>query len=270
MNTLAALFPDEPYRFHLGLQRGDPAKFFSAQDPSGAILAERRRWLATDPSRYARLLPGNEARLAEMLQLAKTWGIACPSEGDALGNLGGAMEPDWLLLAPDERGEYRLGGGALCFPTAWALEEKLGQTMDFIHAPVPGLNQALGPQVGQFLTRLKSGPAYFRHNWGLAAVADLNLHPALARPRPALPLDPGQLWLRVEHQALLALPSGRGLLFGIRIELIPLTQVRVHESAAVGLRRALVTMPEAVADYKGISAIRGALADWLGAPKSLA
>ncbi len=265
MNTLAALFPDENFRFHLGLQRGEPAEFFAARDTTGRVLAERRRWLATDELRYARLLPGGEALLGETLELAKIWGAAIPAGSESLVGLGGGLEPDMLLMAPDGQGEHRLCGGVLCFPTSWALEEKLGQPMSFIHGPVPGLNQAMGPQIGQFLARLKPGTAYFRHNWGLAAVDELNLHPALRRPRPALPLDPARLWLRVEHQALLALPSGSGLVFGIRIELMPVETVRAHATAAAGLKRALETMPAAMADYKGIGDVRLPLANWLTA-----
>lgn len=263
MSALATLFPDENYRFHLGLQRGEPAAFFAPRDVSGRVLAERRHWLATDAARYARLLPGYEPLLAETVALAKSWGAAVPVTGDALAGLGGALEPDILLLTPDGGGEHRLVGGVLCFPTAWSLEEKLGQHMGFIHGPVPGLNAAMGAQIGQFLSRLKPGAAYFRQNWGLAAVAALNLHPALQRPRPTLPLNPAQLWLRVEHQALLALAGGGGLVFGIRIELVPIEAVRSDWPAAAGLKRALETMPAAMAEYKGIAAIRQPLADWL-------
>lgn len=263
MSSLAQLFPDENYRFHLGLQRRDPAEFFAPQDKTGRVLSERRHWLTTDAGRYAQMLPGYEALLAETVALARSWGAMIPSGRDALHQLGAALEPDILLLAPDAAGEPRLCGGVLCFPTAWALEGKLGQNMAFIHGPVPGLNETMGGQIGQFLSRLKPGAAYFRHNWGLAASDELNLHPALQRPRPGLPLDPAKLWLRVEHQALLALPSGGGMVFGIRIELVPIATLRRDPAAASGLRRALTTMPVALAAYKGIAAIQQPLADWL-------
>lgn len=263
MNPLAALFPDENYRFHLGLQRGEAADFFAPRDPTGRILAERRHWLEADTARYAQMQPRYEPLLAEAVALAGAWGATIPAGGDGLRNLGAALEPDILWLAPDAAGESRLVGGVLCFPTGWALEEKLGHDLAFIHGPVPGLNQAMGPQIGQFLRRLKPGAAYLRQNWGLAATDALNLHPALQRPRPATPLNPTQLWLRVEHQALLALPSGTGLIFGIRIELVPITTVRQDVTAAAGLKRALETMPPAVAGYKGIAAIREPLAAWL-------
>ncbi len=262
MNALEALFPQEDHRFQLGLRAGDPAVFFAPQDVSGRLLEERRRWLRADFSRHACLQPGGENLAEETRRLARAWGVSCPQTGDLLTDLGGALEPDLLWLAPDEAGELRLLGGVVCFPSSWALAEKLGQTMDFIHGPVPSLNQALGPKIGLFLSRLKPGQAYFRHNWGLAAVADLNLHPALQRPRLSLPLDPAGIWLRIEHQVLMAIAGG--VLFGIRIEVHQLTEVCANPRVRAGLGRALATLPATMADYKGLGAIRGELSAWLG------
>jgi len=263
VSTLAALFPAGDYRFQLGLQKAEPAGFFAPRDPTGNILAERRRWLAQDAPRYARIESGTEGLVEETRRLATGWGLPCMDVGGPLIGLGGALEPDLLWLAPDEHGNFRLRGGVLCFPTGWALEEKLGHTMDFIHGPVPGLNPALGSQVSQFLARLKPGAACTRHNWGLAATPELNLHPSRGHRHPASPLNPAQLWLRVEHQILYALPGGQGLLFGIRIEIIDLEQVRNEPVAAKGFSRALSSMPPAMAAYKRIDTIRDELSRWL-------
>jgi hypothetical protein len=262
VNTLDALFPAEDFRFQLGLQRGDPEEFFRPKDDSGRLLGERRRWLAEAPERYAALRPGHERLLDATGDLLTAWGLSGPKPPRTLSGLGAAIEPDLLWLAADESGVFRLVGGVLCFPTGWALEDKIGQPMEFIHGPVPGLNAGLGSQIGQFLARMKPDAPYLRHNWGLAATAELNLHASLRRPRPSLPLDPACLWLRVEHQLLLALPGG-GVLFAIRIELMEIAAVHNHATAAHGLSRALRSMPEAVAAYKGIAEIRLELADWL-------
>lgn len=263
MSALATLFPAGDYRFHLGLQKAEPAEFFAPWDPTGLIVAERRRWLAQDALRYARIEPGSEGLVEETRLLATGWAIPCMEATDSLLGLGGALEPDLLWLARDESGTYRLRGGVMCFPTGWALEEKLGHAIDFIHGPVPGLNQSLGLQISQFLARLKPGTACRRHNWGLAATPELNLHPSRGHPQPAPPLNPAQLWLRVEHQILYALPAGHGLLFGIRIEIIDLEQVKNEPVVAQGLSRALISMPKAMAVYKGLDKIRDELSRWL-------
>lgn len=254
--ALADLFPAGDYRFHLTLRRAAPEEFFRPRDASGVILCERRRWLAENPARYAALRPGGGAVLAEFAELAPTWGIVAPTDAGDIAAWGGAAEPDLLLLRADAAGEFRLEGGALCFPTGWALEEKLGRTMDEIHGVVPGLNATLGAPIRQFLERLRPGMAWLRANWGLAATDELNLHPARALPPPSAPVRPERLWLRVEEQALVALPRTRGVLFGIRIVLHRLDGVRAQPDVAAGLRHALETMPEAVADYKRLAGVR--------------
>jgi hypothetical protein len=69
-----------------------------------------------------------------------------------------------------------------------------------------------------------------------------------------------EIWLRIEHQALVALPRTRGVLFGIRIAMRPLADVKTDLPLARGLARALRTMPEEMARYKGIAAVRDKLA----------
>ncbi len=250
---LADLFPDEDFRLRLTLRRGDPADFFRAQDASGAVLAERKRWLASEPARYTALELEGEPLLREFAALCATWGVA---EARDVVELGGALEPDFLLLAADADGRFRLRGGALCFPTGWALEEKLGETMEFIHGVVPGLNPAIGAQIHQFMTRLKPGGAFLRDNWGIAATAELNLHPARGMPAPELPVTLNGLWLRVEHQALVALPETRGIVFGIRIALHRLDHAVAEPEVRAGLGRALRSMPAEMAAYKRLNGIR--------------
>lgn len=263
MNPLRALFPPEDYRFRLTMRRGDPRRFFQQADPEGALLRERRRWLDDEPSRYAACGPGGEALLEELRELAAAW--ALPGFADAAG-LGRAWEPDVLLLAPDAAGELRLRAGALCFPTGWALTEKLGGTLPEIHGVVPGLNPAIGGAIRQFLSSLKPGIAFHRDNWGIAATDELNLHPGRQLPRPTWPVRLEALWLRVEHQALVALPRSRGVLFGIRIALHRLDAVAADGAVSQGLARALRSLPEELAAYKGLADVRHELAARLTGP----
>ncbi|MEY4940008.1 MAG: hypothetical protein RIQ93_1743 [Verrucomicrobiota bacterium] len=260
MPPLAELFPDRDYRLHLTLRRAEPAEFFAGRDESGRLLAERAEWLACDSSRYAALLPAGRPLLAEFSAMAAEWGVGELKDAHALGL---ALEPDVLFLSPDADGQFRLQGGALCFPTGWALEEKLGQTLDVIHGPVPGLNTALAAPIHQFLSKLKPGVSFLRDNWGLAGSTALNLHPAQEIPPPAAPVALDELWLRVEHQALLALPATGGVAFGIRIALHRLDEV-ARSPAAGGLRRALESMPPAMVAYKRLEEVRTAVIALLG------
>ena len=259
------LFPAGDYRFHLTLRRGEPREFWRAADVSGRVLAERARWLAAEPTRYAALQPEAEPLLAEFVERVRDWGLV-PSGGplagvrgyDGLLAIGARLEPDVLFLAPDADGNFRLRAGVLCFPTGWALEEKLGHTLDSIHGVVPGLHAALGAQIRQFLSKLKPGVAFLRDNWGIAATDELNLHPTRRIAPPEMPVALDRLWLRVEHQALMALPRSGGIVFGIRIALHRLDRV-AGSAAAPGLRNALETMPAELAEYKRIERVRAEL-----------
>src|SRR5690606_36889743 len=136
-----------------------------------------------------------------------------------------------------------------------ALTEKLGHTLEEIHGVVHRLNDTLANPIQQFLSRLKPGVAFLRDNGGVAATDELNLHPARDVPAPDLPIALNRLWLRVEHQALLALPQSRTIVFGIRIALHRLDGIAGGPHAG-GLRRGLVTMPDDVAAYKRLERIR--------------
>ena len=257
---LAELFPNEDYRFHLTLRKGKLGDFFGA--PDRAVLAERAQWLDNDPMRYAAVNGGAGPLLAELETLAAGWSPVSESRSanvkmeQRVIALGRRLEPDFMLLAKDETGVFRLRAGVVCFPSSWALTEKMGLTLDAIHGVVPGLNSSLGPTIEQFLGRLKPGVPYERANWGLAATPELNLHPSLIRPRLSLPFDAEKIWVRIEDQILAALPVTGGILFAIRLRLVPLTRLLTDSSLKAGLHRALVSMPDALSEYKGLGAIR--------------
>jgi hypothetical protein len=174
------------------------------------------------------------------------------------------LEPDWLLLAPDHAGSFRLHAACVCFPSSWSLEEKMGLPLESIHGVVPGLNAQAGRPIAGFLQRLAPGIAWQRANWGLSRSPERNQHPALPRPRLDDTVAPDEVWLRVEHQALVALPRTGGLLFGIRVTVHPWAEILAEAPARQGLRRALATMPETVAAYKGIAPARARLLELLG------
>jgi hypothetical protein len=63
----------------------------------------------------------------------------------------------------------------------------------------------------------------------------------------------------VEQQSFISLPQSGGVLFGIRLVVLPLTEVARDCEAARRLSRALQTMPAEVAAYKGLSQVRDEL-----------
>ncbi len=250
---LTELFPDEDYRFHLTLRKGNLTDFFREPDPEA--LAERRRWLDTDPTRYAALTTAAEPLLAETESWTATWSpsFSIPSSAapdQRLLTLGRAIAPDFMLLSHEPDGTFRLQAAVVCFPSSWVPAEKIGLSLDDIHQIVPKLNATLGATISQFLTRLRPGTAYERANWGLAATPERNMHPALPRPRLDLPVDPARIWLRIEDQILATLPITGGILFGIRLRVIPLATILADPQLKPGFQRALATMPEPLAPTK--------------------
>jgi len=266
------LFPDADYEFIVRLRRAEPSEFFGSQDKSGLLLRERRHWL--DKSPHHHLLASGDAGpvVNEVARLAAGWNILPTNDPDCvlagkeasvtLRALGRTLEPDLVLLRRHE-GVLRLVGGCVCFPSSWSLPEKADLSVDQIHAIVPGLNETIGASIERFLARMTPGLAWLRANWGLSRSGELNQNPWRRLPRLEAGLDPAGIFIRIEQQALVRLPEVDGVLFGIRILTMPLSQFVQDPVARTGLLRALSTMPDKVADYKGIRAVRDGICAWL-------
>lgn len=251
----------EDFRYPLNLRTGDAAAFFSATSDGAAILSERSHWIETAPSHHLGFVPGATDCLVEV---AGVLGLP-PRDGiggvDLAAALGRTIEPDFLILVGPR---LHVVAGCVCFPSMWAPEEKFGQPLEFVHAPVPGLNEQLGAQLERFFSRLRPGASWNRTNWGLSRSAELNQHPVRGLPRLTEDVSPDNVWLRVEHQSLYRLPLSGAVLFGIRIENVPLTTVLAHREARPGLAHQLATMPAATVAYKGLTAALPRLVEILG------
>ena len=263
------ILSDDDYGLRMKLAKGDIASFHKPGACHEAVIAERRKWLALKPEVYCAMMPAGVGLLDETIEMAVSLGILPGVESmeswAALDpwtrclRLGGMLEADFLLMKPDDDGVFRLCGGCLCFPSHWDLREKLGRTMAEIHAPVPGLNESLGRQIDGFLRRVKPGISWERANWGLSRTGELNLHPSRKLPRLDAGVGLDDVWFRVEEQSLVALPENGGVLFCIRLVIRPMCEIKADSEARQGMIRALRTMPEPMAGYKGISPARGRL-----------
>lgn len=257
MNDLPDLLPDDDFGFRLTLRRCDPAAFFASTPEGPEILAERKKWLNHAPGDYAILTEAARPAWDEWVAAAADW-RGEPVAADPVV-LGAQLEPDVVLLCRDDTGTYRVAGGVVVFPSHWALADKIGLTLFEVHGGVPGLNAAIGPPIDRYLEKLKPGHAAGRPNWGLAATADWNLHPAVSPPKLDADRRAEQMWLRVERQLLTPLPRTRAVLFGIRIERRRLDRVLAQPEVRARFHRTLATMPAEVVDYKGLTAVRETL-----------
>lgn len=265
--TTSDLFPSGNFGFHMRFRRGEIAAFYKNSAMDSDVLGERKKWLEQDAPKYAAVLPEADQLLAEAFEFARSVGVnaqegATPFE--SMTNLGRTWEPDLLLLkAPSTTSQPILVAGCVCFPSSWALEEKIGRPLDAIHAPVPTLNEQFANPVQQFLARMKPGISWERINWGLSRSPELNQHPSRKLPRLDANVGLEEVWFRAEYQSLISLPKTGGILFGIRLVIEPLAKLRDDPEFVDGLTRAVRTMPEKVATYKGILSSRERLLDLL-------
>jgi len=239
--------------------------WFRLADSAAPEVMHRRDLLTVHPERHAPWEPGADAVLDALLDLfPEAEARALRGGGVASGRaLGGQWEPDFVLLRRDAMGEFRMVGGCVCDPSAWDPAGKLGRTVMEIHSPVPTLNQELGTRIRAFLDRLPTDATLSRENWGLAAVPDRNLHPALSLPRLTKGAALSGVWLRVEHQAFRALPSANGIVFVIWLTVHPLAEALTDPGVRVSFRHLLESMPASIAEYKGLAEARPALLDQL-------
>ena len=247
-------------------EKNDIASFFMPNASHHAVIAERRKWLTDDPEKYSAMLPKAEELLDEVVEMAASLGtLPVGVDRDAFLNLDPISrcrrlaenwEADFLLMKPDADGVFRLYGGGLCFPSHWDLRDKLGKAMVDIHAPVPGLNEALGRQIDGFLRLIKPGISWERANWGLSRTPELNLHPSRKLPRLDASVEIDEVWFRLEKQSLVALPNSGGILFGIKLVIVPMHEIKADPLTPQGMIRALQTMPEPMVQYKGIATSR--------------
>jgi dimethylamine monooxygenase subunit A len=251
------LFPDADYRWSMNLRPGDARDFFSGSRDAGSILGQRRRQLAEDGGHYA-VLPATAADLID--EAIEQFGIWQGRQfGDAF-DAAASLEPDWVLLRPDAEGVFRVEAGVVCFPSHWSLPDKVGMPLEAVHGPVPRLNEALGRQVGTFLAKLAPGTQWERENWGLSGNAELDHHPRHGHPRLSGEETPDRVWIRLERQLLVRL-SGGGILFGIHLSNHRLDEVAgLSEDLPKRISRALKTMPEESANYKGLLGARSGIA----------
>lgn len=260
--TTKDLFPNGDFAFHMKFRRGEIEAFYRNQDHPG-VLSERRKWLTEAPGKYVGAGPGSEPVIQEAVKLARSLGVQV-EPGASMRDLGMAWEPDILLLrAPSPNAQPELVAGAVCFPSSWALEEKMGKSLDVIHGPVPTLNEQFASPVQQFLARMKPGISWERINWGLSRSLELNQHPSLELPRLDASVNVGDVWFRSEYQSLVALPESGGILFGIRLVIEPLAKLLHSAEFVEGMQKAMRTMPESIARYKGLAAARERLLELL-------
>jgi len=141
------------------------------------------------------------------------------------------VQEDLILIHERSDQRYYLSAGALCFPSAWSLREKLGNSIMAIHGPVPVVNEQLGKVINRFLLGIKPGQHFWRINFLTTTsprLSQLKNVPDMMDYRNKIPVtwdNVGGMILRNERETLTRLPESGDILFTLKTYMTPFNQL---------------------------------------------
>jgi dimethylamine monooxygenase subunit A len=191
---------------------------------------------------------------------------ALPSQWRLAGLLSLAFAEDFAII--DGRTSC-IPWLAVCLPSHWAPQDKVGRHFAQVHAPVAD-NQLL-VTAGEHLARLVTGTDHWeRFVWTIAREPGLDMHPRRCENAPwRADLDASALaagaYFRTERQTFIPLAAQQQAVFTIHVDSRPLAEAIVTATHAGAVHDALASMSPAVLDYRGLTDARDRLLDWLAA-----
>jgi hypothetical protein len=149
---------------------------------------------------------------------------------------------------------------AVCLPSHWAPQDKVGRHFAEVHAPVADNRLLL--TASEHLARLVTGTQRWeRFVWTITPEPRLDMHPArVGQPRWG---DDSEAFFRTERQTFIPLPEARQAVFTIHVESRPLAEAITTPAEAATLHAALASMSDAVLAYRGLTSARDRLLAWL-------
>jgi dimethylamine monooxygenase subunit A len=187
--------------------------------------------------------------------------------------IGRQVAEDLVLLDVRE-GQLYADAGLVSFASGWSFPFVAGMSFTEIHGPVPRANaDGVFTRAEALLTRLQPGQAYRRVNWAFQAGRALDksidnyrewMHRADRVLATAGEADfGGQVHLRVELQHLIGLETADAVLFLIDTRFLSLDELATVPEWARRVSAVLEELPQDMADYKGITALRPRIIAWL-------
>jgi len=191
---------------------------------------------------------------------------ALPSPWRAAGLLSLAFAEDFAVI---DGSTGRIPWLAVCLPSHWSPQDKVGRHFAEVHAPVA--DNRLLITASDHLARLVTGTQRWeRFVWTITPQPQLDMHP-LRVPKPAWPDDADADALaalasfRTERQTFIPVPGAGQAIFTIHVESRPLREAIVSAEVAAPLHAALASMSDAVLAYRGLTGARDRLLAWLAA-----
>ena len=189
-----------------------------------------------------------------------------PSQWRHAGLLALTFAEDFAVI---DAATGRIPWLAVCLPSNWSPEEKVGRHFAEVHAPVA--DNAMLIMAGQHLMRLVTGnDRWERFVWTISRQETLGQHPQRDNAGPWPPeLDADALaaraFFRTERQTFIPVPGRAQAVFTIHVENDPLVQVIDSAARARQVHAALASMSPAVLAYRGLGTARDRLLHWLEA-----
>ncbi|MGD9705439.1 MAG: DUF3445 domain-containing protein [Acidimicrobiia bacterium] len=264
------LRPGPPFA-RMGTHALDPTSWLIADAARDMELELRGRLIDDRGAEVFAAHPGTEQASEEVLALVTDW-----SRGRGLGDPPAAAHPleaaarhvqEDLCLMVHRDGDWHLDAGALCFPTFWSLQDKLGRPTSAVHGPVAHYAGSLSTRVDRFFDRLRPATPVWRRNLSVKPYPLLFL-PTSRTVQPIGELevadDGAPMWLRSERQTLRRLPDSDAILFTIRVQLAPASTLLGRPDRARDLAAMYRSWDQAMLDYKiGANDIVPAFVPWL-------
>ena len=267
-------FDGSPYTISIGVRRLDLANWLDL-DSRAELLAQKIPLIQSHHREVVAAIAGSEVGAEEVLGVVTTelelHGVVedslATSEHSSLHPIdraGRLVGEDLCLMEqrPELGTGYFLTAASVCFPSRWILSEKIGTSLDAIHAPVPGF-ESIAEATNRFFDAITVDRPAQRVNWTLIDDPTLfqSASASRARDRTTDPSEIGATFhLRVERQTLRRLPDTGGVLFTIGTTVSPLAALSSDQRR--DLASTLAEVGEQTQAYKGWVGVIPSLLTW--------
>jgi dimethylamine monooxygenase subunit A len=189
-----------------------------------------------------------------------------------------AMDPAWrqaallcLAFAEDfaflDAASQRVHWLAVCLPSHWAPEQKIGLSFAELHAPVAD-SQLLTSASAHLVRLVTSAQRWERFVWTITSQPRLHAHPRRMGPeRWPAGLQGDALidgaWWRTERQTFIPVVERSQAVFTIHTEVTPLRQALQTPAQAALVHDSLASMSPAVLAYRELGTVQAPLLAWL-------
>lgn len=259
------VYDGKPFRLSMGLRRLELKNWIEGGPGLTAQLKDRNKLLNRSRTQVVQIQSGHDFVIqnfvSQILNNLKSFHpnyqiknhkiteiiskISVDLEADnSLVQIARVIAED-LCLLKFTNGEWRLVAAVVVFPSRWNLLDKIGKSLDQIHTPVPGYEQALQPFMTDTFNKIKPKRPVWRKNWSLHATSTLH------EPFYKVSLAPVEdYWWRTERQTLSASDDGKYILFTIRSRSEPFKWIKSDSVAAHQFAKTLATLSPEMLQYK--------------------